>query len=185
MPLLEGRCAAAATIAGVAPSDQPDLEFTAGMGEGNIEEFGAARDGREALAALLQGEAEGLRSVSADQLGEAMEPHLSPPDAAVLTGELGEHLHRLILGGLAPGIDGWLDDDLAFVKPWGFDVAAIGVPVTIWQGGDDLMVPGEHGRWLASHVAGAQARLLPEEGHLTLFANRIGDIQAWLAGHLR
>ena len=88
----------------------------------------------------------------------------------------------MILDGLAPGIDGWLDDDLAFVKPWGFDVAAIDVPVSIWQGGDDLMVPGAHGRWLAAHVAGAEARLLPEEGHLTLFANRIGDIQAWLAG---
>ena len=55
----------------------------------------------------------------------------------------------------------------------------------VWQGDDDLMVPGGHGRWLAAHVAGAEARLLPEEGHLTLFANRIGDIQAWLAGHLR
>ena len=59
---------------------------------------------------------------------------------------------RMILDGLAPGIDGWLDDDLAFVKAWGFDVASIDVPVSIWQGGDDLMVPGAHGRWLAEHV---------------------------------
>ena len=183
--LLEGRCVAAATVAGVAPSDQPDLEFTAGMGEGNVGEFGAAREGREPLEVLLRGEAAGLASVTADQLAEAIAPHLSPPDAAVLAGELAEHMHAMILGGLAPGIDGWLDDDLAFVKPWGFDVSAIDVPVSVWQGGDDLMVPGAHGRWLAAHVAGAESRLLPDEGHLTLFANRIGDIQAWLAGHLR
>ena len=94
-------------------------------------------------------------------------------------------MHGMILGGLAPGIDGWLDDDLAFVKPWGFDVARINVPVSIWQGDEDLMVPGAHGRWLAAHVAGAESRLLPDEGHLTLFGNRIGDIQGWLAGHLR
>src|SRR4051812_14432149 len=50
--LLDGRCAAAATIAGAAPADQPDLEFTAGMGEGNIVEFGAAFEGRERLAPL-------------------------------------------------------------------------------------------------------------------------------------
>jgi len=123
--------------------------------------------------------------VTADQLAEAMGPHLSPPDGGALTGELAEYLHGMILGGLAPGIDGWLDDDLAFVKPWGFDVTAITTPVSVWQGGDDLMVPGAHGRWLAAHVAGAEPQLLPEEGHLTLFANRIGDIQAWLAGHLR
>lgn len=180
-----GRCAAAATIAGVAPSDAPDLEFMAGMGEGNIVEFGVAREGREPLARLLEKEAAGLRSASADQLAEAMAPHLSAPDSAALGGELGEHLHAMMLDGLAPGIDGWLDDDLAFVVPWGFDVAAIKVPVAVWQGGDDLMVPGEHGRWLASHVAGAEAQLLPEEGHLTLFANRVGDVQAWLADRLR
>ena len=170
---------------GVAPSDAPDLDFTAGMGEGNIVEFGTAFEGREPLAKLLEEEAAGLRSASADQLAEAMAPHLSAPDAAALTGALAEHLHAMILDGLAPGIDGWLDDDLAFVKPWGFDVAAVEVPVSIWQGGDDLMVPGEHGPWLAAHVAGAEAQLLPEEGHLTLFANRIGDVQEWLADHLR
>ena len=183
--LLEGRCAAAATIAGAAPADAPDLDFTAGMGEGNIEEFGTAREGREPLAELLRGEAAGFASVTAGQLAEAMAPHLSAPDTAVLTGELAEHLHTMIREGLVPGLDGWLDDDLAFVKAWGFDVASIDVPVSIWQGGDDLMVPGGHGRWLAEHVAGAEAQMLPEEGHLTLFANRIGDIQAWLAGHLR
>ena len=53
--LLEGRCVAAATIAGAAPSDAPDFEFTAGMGEGNVEEFGTALEGREPLAALLRG----------------------------------------------------------------------------------------------------------------------------------
>ena len=183
--LLEGRCAAVATIAGVAPSDQPDLEFTAGMGEGNVEEFGKAREGREALSAMLRHEAEGLASVTPDQLAEAISPHLSGPDAEALRGELAGFLHGMILGGLATGIDGWVDDDLAFVKPWGLDVAAIVVPVSVWQGDDDLMVPGAHGRWLATHVAGAEPRLLPGEGHLTLFANRIGDIQAWLAGHLR
>jgi pimeloyl-ACP methyl ester carboxylesterase len=183
--LLEGRCAAAATIAGAAPSDQPDREFTAGMGEGTGEEFGKAREGREPLTAMLRQEAEGLASVTPDELAEAISPHLSGPDAEVLRGELAEFLHGMILGGLAPGIDGWLDDDLAFVKPWGFDVAAIDVPVSVWQGDDDLMVPGAHGRWLATHVAGAEAQLLPGEGHLTLFANRVGDIQGRLAAHLR
>ena len=67
------------------------------------------------------------------------------------------------------------------MKPWGFDVRAIAVPVSVWQGEqDDLMVPGAHGRWLRENVAGAEAGTLDGEGHLTLFANRVGDIQGWL-----
>ena len=182
--LLPERCAAAATVAGVGPSDAPDLDFMAGMGAGNIEEFGIALEGRERLEPFLSDEAEGLASVTPEQLREAAGPHLSAVDAAVLTGELAEHLHATFTQGLAPGIAGWTDDDLAFVRPWGFDVGAITVPVAVWQGEQDLMVPAAHGRWLSTHVAGAEANLPQQEGHLTLFANRIGEIQAWLAERL-
>jgi pimeloyl-ACP methyl ester carboxylesterase len=182
--LLPERCAAAATVAGVGPADAPDLDFMAGMGPGNIEEFGVATKGRETLEPFLRDEAAGLTSVTPEMLREAAGPHLSGVDAAALTGELAEHMHATIAGGLAPGIDGWVDDDLAFVRPWGFDVGAITVPVSVWQGDQDLMVPGAHGRWLCANVAGAEARLLEQEGHLTLFANRIGDIQACLAERL-
>jgi pimeloyl-ACP methyl ester carboxylesterase len=183
--LLPERCAAAATVAGVGPADAPDLEFMAGMGPGNIEEFGTAMKGREPLESLLRDEAAGLTSVTPEQLREAAAPHLSDIDAAALTGELAEHMHATIAGGLASGVDGWVDDDLAFARPWGFDVGAITVPVSVWQGDRDLMVPGAHGRWLSANVAGAEAHLLEQEGHLTLFANRIGDIQAWLAERFR
>src|SRR5262245_61340007 len=183
--LLPERCAAAATVAGVGPADAPDLDFMAGMGEGNIEEFGTAMQGREPLEPFLRAEAAGLTGATPEQLREAAGPHLSPVDAAALTGELAEHLFASIAGGLAPGTAGWVDDDLAFVRPWGFDVGAITVPVSVWQGDQDLMVPGDHGRWLGTHVAGAEPRLLEQEGHLTLFANRIGDVQAWLMQRFR
>jgi pimeloyl-ACP methyl ester carboxylesterase len=178
--LLPERCAAAATIAGAAPSDQPDLDFVAGMGEGNVEEFGTASEGRDALAPLLEREAVGLLEASPEQLREAMAPFLSDVDAAALTGELAEHLSAMVRAGLADGIDGWIDDDLAFVKPWGFDVGAVSVPTLIWQGVQDEMVPGSHGRWLREHVAGAEGGILDGEGHLTLFVNRVGEVQDWL-----
>jgi pimeloyl-ACP methyl ester carboxylesterase len=182
--LLPERCAAAATVAGVGPADAPDLDFLAGMGAGNVEEFGIADKGREPLAEFLGAQAEGLSRTTPEQLGEAAGPHLSDVDAAALTGALAEHMHATILDGLAPGIDGWLDDDLAFVEGWGFDVRTIAVPVAVWQGEQDLMVPGAHGRWLCTHVRGAEAHLPEQEGHLTLFANRIGEIQSWLAERL-
>jgi len=183
--LLPDRCAAAATIAGVGPSDQPDLEFIDGMGEGNIAEFGAAFEGRDTLAPMLAEEAAGLMAVTPDQIAESMAPFLSDVDAAALTGELAEHLMGMFREGLADGIDGWVDDDLAFVQPWGFDLAAIAVPTLIWQGVQDAMVPGAHGRWLRDHVAGAEGGILDAEGHLTLFVNRIGEIQEGLLERLR
>jgi pimeloyl-ACP methyl ester carboxylesterase len=62
------------------------------------------------------------------------------------------------------------DDGLAAMRPWGFDLASIRVPVAIWQGRQDAMVPYEHGEWLAAHVPGAEAHLFEDEGHLSLVA---------------
>jgi pimeloyl-ACP methyl ester carboxylesterase len=182
--LLGGRCAGAVTLAGAGPFDAPGFDFMAGLGEGTIAEFGAAREGREALVEFCRADAAGMTGATPEQLADALRPHLSAVDAAALTGELAEHLLQSIAGGLAPGVDGWVDDDLAFLAPWGFDVGAIAVPVLVWQGEEDLMVPAAHAAWLREHVAGAQGETLPGEGHLTLFTERVGDVHAWLAERL-
>jgi pimeloyl-ACP methyl ester carboxylesterase len=57
--------------------------------------------------------------------------------------------------------------------------------VFLWQGQHDLMVPPAHGRWLADAVPNCQARLLPDDGHLTVLLNRPGEILADLAAALR
>jgi pimeloyl-ACP methyl ester carboxylesterase len=182
--LLGDRCAAAATLAGVGPADAPDLDFMAGMGEGNLAEFGAAREGRDALIEYCRADATGLTGATPEHLADALRPHLSDVDADALRGELAEHLLASMAGGLRPGIDGWVDDDLAFLAPWGFDVGAIEVPVLVWQGEQDLMVPAPRAAWLRGHVAGAQGETLAGEGHLTVFVNRVGDVHAWLAERL-
>lgn len=74
------------------------------------------------------------------------------------------------------GIWGWLDDDMAFVHDWGFDLGSIEVPVAIWQGDDDRFVPFSHGVWLAENVSGAMACLKPGEGHLSLAVGAYGQI---------
>ncbi len=182
--LLPERCAAAATVAGVGPYDAPDLDFLADMGEGNIEEFGAAREGGEALTKNLSEQATGMLAAQPEELVDAMRPHLSDVDAAALTGELAAYLLDAMKKGLEPGLDGWFDDDIAFTQQWGFDLGSTRVPVAVWQGEQDHMVPPGHGRWLGSHVAGAEASIFPEEGHLTLAVNRIGEIHAWLRDRL-
>jgi pimeloyl-ACP methyl ester carboxylesterase len=181
---LSERCAAAATFAGVGPYGAPDLDFMAGMGEDNVEEFGAALRGEDALRPLLEAFAAAVRATTAEQLAEQMQTLLSPVDVAALTGAYADYLLESFQAGLRPGVDGWLDDDLAFTRPWGFDVAGIAVPVQLWQGDQDLMVPHAHGEWLAARIPGVEARMTAGEGHLTVVDDHVGEVHAWLASRV-
>jgi pimeloyl-ACP methyl ester carboxylesterase len=166
--LLPGRTMAAATLAGVAPVDAHGLDWLAGMGKENIEEFGAARAGEDQLSSYLQAQRIEMLDSSAEDLHAALGDLLSDVDRAALSGEFAEYLATGTSAALEHGISGWFDDDLAFFADWGFDLGAIAVPVTIWQGEQDRFVPFAHGRWLAEHVSGASARLPAEHGHLSL-----------------
>jgi pimeloyl-ACP methyl ester carboxylesterase len=104
---------------------------------------------------------------------------LSDSDKSVLTGGFAAYLAESMQAGLEAGIAGWRDDDLAFVADWGFSLATLAsgpVPLSIWQGGQDLMVPGSHGAWLAGQLPNARTHLLPAAGHLTLPAATFGEI---------
>jgi pimeloyl-ACP methyl ester carboxylesterase len=174
--LLPERTMAAATLAGVAPVNAQGLDWLAGMGEENVEEFGAASAGEEQLSSYLQAERAAMLQSSAANLHAALGDLLSDVDREVLSGEFAEYLATSVKAALEHGIAGWLDDDLAFFADWGFDLGAIAVPVTIWQGEQDRFVPSAHGRWLAEHVQGAKARLLAEHGHLSLTVGSYGRV---------
>ncbi|MGZ4251554.1 MAG: alpha/beta fold hydrolase [Solirubrobacteraceae bacterium] len=172
--LLGDRVIAAATLAAIAPRDAEGLDWLAGMGQDNVDEFAAVESGQ--LVRFLDQHAAGLVHVTPDQLHEAFGDLVSPVDVASITGDFAQYLSDAVKLGLARGIWGWLDDDLAILHDWGFSLDEIERPVTIWQGGQDRMVPFDHGRWLAEHVPGAEAQLLPEEGHLSLTVGAYGRV---------
>ena len=180
--LLPERVAGAATIAGVAPTYAEDLDWLAGMGEENLQEFAAARAGPAELQSFIDRYAQELRSVTGEQVRKALGDLVSPPDAGVLTGEYAEFSAAGIRDSLRTGIWGWFDDDLALLGDWGFDLDAIATPVTIWQGREDRFVPPAHGEWLAANVAGARAQLLDGHGHLSLAIASFGEILDELVG---
>lgn len=179
--LLRGRCLAAASVAGVAPAGASGLDWLAGMGAENVEEFSAARAGEESLMPYLEAQAAVLREVSAAEVAGALAGLISEADTAVLDEGFAAFLAESFRAAVSSGIAGWRDDDLAFVRDWGFPLDTIGA-AAIWQGDQDRMVPYAHGAWLASHVPGARARLRTGAGHLTFAVTGWGDILDDLTG---
>lgn len=167
---LPARCRAAATGAGVAPFHADGLDFFHGMATENVAEFIAALAGREKLEPILEEEAARYCAASTEQVAEAFGGLLSPVDRAFATGEFASRLSESFRRGVTHGVEGWVEDDLAFTSRWGFEVGDITVPVSVWQGNADRIVPFAYGEWLAAHVAGARAHLYNGEGHLSLWS---------------
>jgi pimeloyl-ACP methyl ester carboxylesterase len=174
--LLDDRVIKAAVVAGVAPWDAEGLDWKAGMGAENLEEFAAMEAGPDALRAFLEQARAALTGITAEQIAESLGDLIGEADRRVLAGRFAEFMAESFRVGLADGIDGWFDDDLAIRGNWGFSLGQIQVPVTVWQGDDDRMVPASHGAWLAEHVPGARAELRPGEGHISIAVDRYGEI---------
>ncbi|MDQ2756587.1 MAG: alpha/beta hydrolase [Actinomycetota bacterium] len=170
--LLPDRVAAASSVCGVAPYDGAGavgLDFLAGMGEDNVAEFGAALEGEGQLRAFLEGLLPALTGGDADAFLQAWDSLLPEVDKASLTGDIGHQLVTSTTAALDGPVDGWVDDDLAFVRPWGFALGAIEVPLSLWQGGEDKMVPFAHGGALRQLLPqGVRVHLMPEQGHLSI-----------------
>ena len=181
--LLPERVVAAATLASPAPFDADGLDWFAGTGDENVEDDKLIlSDPEAARAKLARDRLEFFDDTEPDPAGS--HPTLfSAVDAAALTDGLGEYLARRNRTGLAPGIEGWWEDSVAMLNPWGFSLEAIQVPVMVLQGRQDRMVPFAHGEWLARRLPTADPYLSDDEGHLTLLQNRVPAVHAWLLGH--
>ena len=177
------RLTAAASLAGVAPWGAEGLDWLAGMGEANVDEFDLVLAGEEPLRPAVERERAKMLETGPDELTALLDTLLGDADRAVLQGGIASWMVTAQTNGLRNSADGWVDDDLAFVTPWGFDPAAIARPVLILQGGDDRFVPRSHGVWLGEHVPGAEVWLDDAEGHLTVLERRIPDVHEWLLAH--
>jgi pimeloyl-ACP methyl ester carboxylesterase len=171
---LPQRVAGALVMAGVGAYGLAGLDFLAGMGEQNVVEFGLAIEGEPSLRPYLEREAVELRQAGPAELVEELSTLLPEVDRRVLSAEFGADMAGNFHEGLRPGVDGWVDDDLAFTRPWGFELSDVDVPVFLWQGTEDLMVPPSHGEWLAARIPGVTAHLEEGEGHLSLCVGAIG-----------
>jgi len=181
--LLPDLVVAVASLAAIAPYGAPDLDYFSGMGQENVDDTRLMLEDEPAARAKLVLDWEQMLALTPEQMGSAFPTLVSPVDAAAFNPELGRWLFECSHDGLAESGDGWWDDGMAHLKPWGFEFDAIRIPVQLWHGRHDRFVPFQHGQWLASRIPGVDARLTDEDGHVTLLQRRVSGVHAWLLTH--
>ena len=166
---------------GVAPYPAEGLDWLAGMDPQNVLEFGCALGGEDTLVPYIEKDLADMAARVAEDPSKILGDYeLSEADRAVLQREdLAQVIREATADLVRGGIWGWVDDDLVFVKPWGFDVTEITVPVEVRYGLTDVLVPAAHGQWLAAHVPNATVVAEHEQGHMG-DPDRIVELTRWL-----
>ena len=162
---LPDRAVAVVSGAGLAPFDAEGLDWFAGMAPSGVASLSAAAEGRAAKERHEASDAE-------------YDPEFTPADLAALGGEW-SWFGSVVGPAVAAGPGGLIDDDLAYVSPWGFDPAGVAVPVLLLHGGRDRIVPSSHGEWLAARCPSAELRLSPDDGHISILTSAPAAL-AWL-----
>ncbi len=173
--LLPDLVTAAASLASPAPYDAEGLDWLAGMPAGAHEDVRLTFADRHAARALFHQEREELLATPPAQVALDWQARFSPGVSLALIADEVVSVQQAV----APGIEGFWDDSVAQLTPWGFDVAQISVPVLLLHGAQDQGVPISHGQWLAAHIPGAEARFIDDEGH-ALGEGHMEDVHAWL-----
>jgi pimeloyl-ACP methyl ester carboxylesterase len=166
--VLRRRVLATASVSGLAPFGAEGLDWFAGMISSGAAELRAATAGRAALEAHFA--------------STAFDPEMfTPADHAALSGAW-SWLGTVAGQGLESDRGGMVDDDLAYVAPWGCDPAQVSSPVLLVHGAQDRVVPSSHSQWLAAHCRPAELWLLPDEGHVSALSSGVAVLD-WLREH--
>jgi pimeloyl-ACP methyl ester carboxylesterase len=170
--LLPERVIAAVSVSAPAPFGADGLDWFAGWSPGITAETRAATGGRAALEAHWAGAEP-----------ENMGAFFTEADMTALGGSW-SWLADVVGRAIEQGNEGYLEDTLASVQPWGFRLDDIRVPVLIMHGAKDKMVPRAHGEWLAARCPAAESRIVPDAGHITVL-DSAPEALAWLAARGR
>jgi pimeloyl-ACP methyl ester carboxylesterase len=76
------------------------------------------------------------------------------------------------------GVKGPVWDGCLYGRPWGFRLEDIRIPVRLWHGEQDIIVPAAMGRRCAASIPACEATFCAGEGHFSLPFNRIAEIMA-------
>jgi len=164
--LLPDRVTAVVAGSSLAPFNVEGLDYFAHMTPSGAAELRAAVAGRAKLEQVLTD-------------GEFDSEMFTPADHGALTGRWA-WLAGVAGRALQKGIDGMVDDDLAYVATWGFELSAVMVPTLLLHGEEDRIVPVAHGRRLAELLPAADLRLFAGGGHVSVLESGGDQAMEWL-----
>jgi pimeloyl-ACP methyl ester carboxylesterase len=178
--LLPERTTKTAVLVGLAPHGADGLDWFDGMAQSNVTEFTAAANGYEGIAAHTKAVADAFRADPASLLA-GLQAELPDPDLRVVADHgIRSQLIETYAEALRTSDYGWIDDALAFCSPWGFDPAAVTVPVLLWHGASDKFSPVSHARWLADRIPSATVVVQAGAAHFGAL-DVLPDILRWLS----
>jgi pimeloyl-ACP methyl ester carboxylesterase len=180
--LLPGLVVAAAALASPAPYVPFTAEgndWYAGMSSDNVSEYQTALKGRDALKGYFEGARSYFLSVSHDDFCNNCGCSPNPQSVTIVSREVSDYLLDSMCLALQNGPDGWIDDDLAFLAPWGLEPGQIRIPFFLMQGEIDNLVPISNGIWLAKKIPNVEKRFILDEDHLAMFTH-VPEIHQWL-----
>src|SRR5262245_22291208 len=120
---LPDQCLATVSVASFAPYPADGIDWFAGMAGENVAEYGLALRGESELAPFLEASAHAFATMQPANLAASFGGLLSGADRAQVTGEFAEWFAETLRIGMAHGIAGMRDDELAETSDWGFPVA--------------------------------------------------------------
>jgi len=176
---LANRVSRAAVLVSLAPREADGLDWFGGMTDSNVDAYAGPAGRLDRVIARLTAIADSVRDDPARLL-------------AMLNGEMTDDDRRVVAdAGIRLGLMrayaeavrespyGWIDDVSAFRAEWGFDPAAVSVPVLLWHGERDVFSPASHSRWLGARIPDAMVVVQSDAAHFDALSV-LPDILQWL-----
>jgi pimeloyl-ACP methyl ester carboxylesterase len=166
--LQDERCVGGIGIASDAPRVSHDWESY-------LEKYPPANaDGYSAEG--FEWDLEAAHSLRGEDLERYFDLLLCPRDREMVRGEFADELAEGIRIGMAPGLEGLLDDFESDADSWGIDLGALKKPVAIFQGSDDRFCAPAHGYYLNDNLGNSELILIEGQGHLSLMYDHANDM---------
>ena len=174
--LAGSRCIAQLIIAGLAPFDVSDFDFFAGMVDENRDLWLLPLTSMEKFEASIEEDATAMSSYSYEQIRAKFNVDAEDPSSD----EFISYIQAVMKYSVLHGVQGWKDDHLALLKPWGFSLGETSMPVQLWTGTEDVAVPQSHSHYVHGLIPNSELRTIVGKNHSTINEPAVEEGFRWL-----
>ena len=168
---LPDRVTVSVLMAGVGPLDRPGARE--GLGKTDLQLVTMIERHPRRASLFLRLMVRGAR-ISPKSAVKSFRKEVSAVDQAAID-EIGPGMLAFFVEAFRQGPAGPILDYKLWAEPWDFALEDVAVPVHIWQGTDDNLVPMGHAEDMARRIPNSTLHPLPRTGHVSI-QGHIGEI---------